>query len=471
MTQKKVIHWFRQDLRLLDNPAFSYAAQQGKIIPVYILDNYHGVEYTPGAASRLWLYHALHALNHTLEGKLLTYTGNPENILLNLIKQHNIKAVYWNRCYEPWQITRDKHIKTMLNAQGIEVRSFNSFLLWEPWDILNDKGLPYRVFTPFYQKSLLNAPEPRKPVLSIPKFMLVQDSLEKTDIDAHSLLPILRWDLPLIEHWQVSEQGAQARFAHFLADNLANYQKQRDFPAAQQVSRLSPYLHFGQISPNQLWHSALASRSDVNSEHFCRELAWREFSYHLLYYFPNLRYQNFQQKFDNFPWDSNPDKLRRWQRGQTGFPLIDAGMRELWKTGYMHNRVRMVVGSFLVKNLLLDWRYGERWFWDCLLDADLANNSVSWQWVAGCGADAVPYFRVFNPITQSEKFDPDGLYIRRFVPELEKLPTRYLFSPWNAPDSVLKASGVMLGKTYPYPIVDIKQTRQQALDIFAKLKK
>lgn len=469
MALNKVIHWFRQDLRLMDNPAFAYAAQQGEVLPVYILDTQHNTKHALGAASRCWLHHALHALNLSLDQKLLMQAGKPEEILLALIKQHNITAVFWNRCYEPWQIDRDEHIKKTLKAMGITVRSFNSFLLWEPWEVLSGKGTAYKVFTPFYQKGCLKTAEPRRPNVSRPEFSLVQSTETARKIDSLGLLPQIRWDIALTKHWNISEHAAQDNLTRFLSQSLACYRTQRDYPCAHHVSRLSPYLHFGQISPHQMWYSVEAYPADENSECFRRELAWREFSYHLLYYFPTLQHQNFQQKFDNFPWHDEPDILSRWQQGKTGIPIVDAGMRELWETGYMHNRVRMIVGSFLVKNLLIDWRHGERWFWDCLVDADLANNSASWQWVAGCGADAAPYFRVFNPVTQGQKFDPDGSYIRRFVPELKHVPNAYLFSPWEAPESVLNTSKIVLGKTYPHPIVDIKHTRQRALDIFAKL--
>ena len=269
---------------------------------------------------------------------------------------------------------------------------------------------------------------------------------------------------------QVGEQGAHDRFQQFLDEGLSNYKKGRDEPALNCVSGMSPHLHFGEVSPNQLWYAVRSMGESVNIEHFCSELAWREFSYQLLYHNPNLPTENLQKKFDHFPWQQNAGHLAAWQRGQTGIPMVDAGMRELWQTGYMHNRVRMIVGSFLVKNLRLSWHEGERWFWDTLLDADLANNSASWQWIAGCGADAAPYFRVFNPVTQGEKFDAQGEYIRRFIPELSKLPNKYLFAPWQAPAEILKQAGVVLGETYPQPIVDLKLSREAALEAFSTLK-
>ena len=272
-------------------------------------------------------------------------------------------------------------------------------------------------------------------------------------------------------HWHIGEDHAQDRLQEFVDHGLKDYKEGRNFPAQQNVSRLSPHLHFGEISPNQAWYAAKQKGKGQNMDHFLSELGWREFSYSLLYHFPKLPRKNLQAKFDKFPWRNDKRLLRRWQQGQTGYPIVDAGMRELWQTGYMHNRVRMIVGSFLVKNLLLHWHHGERWFWDCLVDADLANNSASWQWIAGCGADAAPYFRIFNPVTQGQKFDAAGEYTRHFVPELKDLPDKFLFNPWQAPPGVLNEAGVTLGKTYPEPVVDLKLSRERALQAFASLKK
>jgi deoxyribodipyrimidine photo-lyase len=284
-------------------------------------------------------------------------------------------------------------------------------------------------------------------------------------------LPSTKWDIKMKSFWNIGEVGANNRLTEFLNNGVKNYKKGRNIPSKPFVSRLSPHLHFGEISPNQAWYAAQKKGDDNNIDHFCSELGWREFSYTQLYFNPELPKKNLQSKFDLFPWDEDEKKLIAWQKGQTGIPMVDAGMRELWITGAMHNRVRMVVGSFLVKNLLLHWHHGERWFWDCLVDADLASNSASWQWIAGCGADAAPYFRIFNPVTQGQKFDPDGEYIRKYIPEISDLPNKYLFNPWEAPQEELDRAGVVIGKDYPKPIIDLKLSRQNALEAFKSLKK
>ena len=285
------------------------------------------------------------------------------------------------------------------------------------------------------------------------------------------LRPSPEWDQGLLEHWVPGEAGAEARLSEFLASGLTDYRVGRDYPAERSVSRLSPHLHHGEISPHQILERLQAFPTDDNHEHFVRELVWREFAYHLLYHFPELPHRNLQSKFDHFPWTDDAERLAAWQQGRTGYPIVDAGMRELWQTGSMHNRVRMIVASFLVKNLRLHWQHGLRWFWDCLVDADLASNSASWQWCAGSGADAAPYFRIFNPITQGQRFDPKGEYTKRFLPELAAMPSKYLFEPWNAPAAVLHEAGVILGENYPQPIVDVKASREAALEAFAEMKR
>ncbi len=464
-----VIHWFRQDLRLSDNPALVRAVARGKVLPIYILDDDSAGEHRMGGASRWWLHHSLAALNRSLNGHLNIYCGNAEIVLRDIIKRHQVKAVHWNRCYEPWRVQRDKHIKDTLRQDGVEVESSNGSLLWEPWEVCKGDGTPYRVFTPFYRNGCMNAPTPREPLAKPAQMALMRDAAAP-ELSALQLLPRIGWDKQMEPHWKMGESAAQDQLYRFLDEGIAQYKQGRNFPSKPYVSRLSPYLHFGEISPNQAWYAARARGDDENIGHFCSELGWREFAHHLLYQFPELPRKNLQAKFDAFPWRDDDAALKRWQRGMTGYPIVDAGMRELWQTGYMHNRVRMIVGSFLVKNLLLDWRHGERWFWDCLVDADLANNSASWQWIAGCGADAAPYFRVFNPIGQGQKFDADGAYTRRFVPELQHLPDKYLFCPWEAPEEVLAKAGVVLGKTYPAPMVDVARSRALALQAFATLK-
>ena len=337
--------------------------------------------------------------------------------------------------------------------------------------ILKSDGTPYKVFTPYYRNGCLSAPSPRDPISKPDKLKLFFDTANKNSIDRAGLLPAVKWYKQLEPHWNIGEKAAQKKLKKFTENSLYNYKKGRNFPALNSVSRLSPHLHFGEISPNQVWYAAKTNKDSDDLDHFLSELGWREFSYSLLFHFPELPRKNFQSKFNQFPWLENQDVLERWQRGQTGYPLVDAGMRELWQTGYMHNRIRMIVGSFLVKNLLQHWHHGEKWFWDCLVDADLANNSAGWQWIAGCGADAAPYFRIFNPITQGQKFDPSGEYTRQFLPELKNLPVKYLFNPWETPINVLEEAGVRLGEDYPNPIVDIKFSRERALKAFQSLKK
>lgn len=469
MQKDIAICWFRQDLRLSDHPALTAAAQHAYVLPIYILDDAHAGIHKMGKASRVWLHHALEMLQQSLQGHLSYYCGNPLIILNDLIARYDISAVYWNRCYEPWRIQRDHILKQLLTDQGIRVESYNGSLLWEPWTIKKTDGTPYKVFTPFYKKGCGNAQPPRIP-LPVPPLNCISDE-NAIPLEGLHLRPIQPWGSSMMQHWNVGEKNAHDRLAHFITESLPYYKDKRDYPAQSCTSRLSPYLHFGEISPHQVWHVIQNLTPDAHSEHFKSELAWREFSYHLLYHHPHLPTHNLQSKFDDFPWIEHKDNLAAWQRGETGIPMVDAGMRELWQTGYMHNRVRMIVGSFLVKNLRLHWHNGAQWFWDTLVDADLANNSASWQWIAGCGADAAPYFRIFNPVTQGQKFDPEGAYIRTFIPKLARLPLKYLFNPWTAPVFELQRAGVRLGYDYPYPIVDIQQSRQCALDAFKSLRR
>lgn len=472
MTTSTAIVWFRQDLRLGDNPALTEAVKSGAhIVPLYILDDENAGDFKMGAASRLWLHHSLKSLNNDLDGHLVLLKGDAFRVLTEFAQKVKADNVYWNRCYEPWRIKRDKVIKDTLSDLDIEARSFNGSLLWEPWEVVKKSdNLPYRVFTPFYTKGCMEAAEPRKP-LPKPHKIPYAPKQKGLSLDDLSLLPTKpRWDKKMIGYWEIGEAGATKALSKFLGQHLKDYKIGRDFPAQETTSRLSPHLHFGETSPNQIWHAAKEKGGGVNLETFLKELGWREFSYNLLYHFPTLPKKNFQPRFDSFPWDKNPKALHAWQKGQTGYPIVDAAMRELWETGYMHNRARMIVGSFLAKHLLLYWHDGEDWFWDTLFDADLANNSASWQWIAGSGADAAPYFRIFNPVTQGEKFDAEGNYVRRWVPELKKMPDKFLHHPWDAPEDVLEAAGVMLGKTYPKPIVDHAEARERALEAFGKTK-
>jgi deoxyribodipyrimidine photo-lyase len=463
-----VIYWFRRDLRLLDNPALSEAANAGPVIPIYILDKLQ-TNYTEGRASRWWQNQSLYSLNKQLNHRLLIFNGDPKEIILRLAKASDSKTVYWNRCYEPWQIELDSKIERILNEKNINVITRNGSLLWEPWRTLKKDGTPYKVFTPYFKKRCLSLPEPRKPIPK-PLNMILADIPSKTAIKGNFISPKeCSWENKIKKYWRIGEKAAINKLENFLKSGLSSYKEGRNYPSKKNISMLSPHLHFGEISPNTIWHRVRTSGQSEDSNHYLSELGWREFSYNLLYYFPQLPNKNLQTKFDRFPWRDNSEHLKKWQDGETGYPIIDAGMRELWETGFMHNRLRMIAGSFLVKNLLIHWHYGKEWFWNCLVDADLASNSASWQWVAGCGADAAPYFRIFNPIAQGQKFDPSGEYTRKFVPELRKLPNKYLFTPWEAPTELLADSGIKLGKDYPYPIVDLKNSRELALDAYSSI--
>lgn len=466
--------WFRQDLRLKDNPAFTQACKVGEVIPIYIRDESLSHNTAPGSASNWWLHHSLTALNASLEGALQIFSGNAGEVLKLICKHYGVNSVYWNRCYEPEVIARDSVIKTDLQSIGIQALSTNGSLLWEPMSVLKKDGTPYRVFTPYYKYGCSQVKEPRF-VVGKPKSVTLQNVAPIGDtIASLKLLPSKGWDSEFYTSWQPGEAGAGQRLQEFINNALSNYKEHRNVPSIEGTSKLSPSLHFGEISPNQVWYAikgATNTSNRANAEVFLSEIGWREFSYYLLFHFPNLITENFNSKFNGFKWLNEAPKFKAWKIGATGVPIIDAGMRELWRTGYMHNRVRMIVGSFLVKNLLIDWRKGERWFWDCLVDADQASNTASWQWVAGSGADAAPYFRVFNPVLQGEKFDATGEYVKRYCPELGNLASKYIHKPWEAPRDILAEAGVELGSDYPHPIVDLKVSRQRALERYAELKK
>lgn len=465
--------WFRQDLRVKDNPALNAGCDNGKIIPVYIHDTTLPKDRLPGSVTKWWLHHSLNSLNDRLNGHLHVFKGNPKDILLSLTEKYDIEDVYWNRCYEPWNVTRDKQIKQALKAAGKKGHSFNGSLLWEPWDVANQSGAPYKVFTPFYRKGCLASPPPRYPKAPPARITYADIAKAELTIDDLLLLPRIKWAEGIAKSWQPGEEGAANRLADFIDDAIHHYKTARDFPAVAGTSKLSPHLHFGEISPNQVWYAIKTAYGDSENKDidtFLSELGWREFAHHLIYHYPDFPDKNFNKKFDYFPWRKSSTDLKAWQQGKTGIPIVDAGMRELWHTGYMHNRVRMIVGSFLVKNLLIDWREGEAWFWDCLADADVANNSAGWQWIAGSGADAAPYFRVFNPVLQGEKFDKQGEYVRAWCPELKKLPNKYLHKPWDADDLTLRTSGVLLGRDYPNPLVNLKISRERALAAFNDIK-
>jgi deoxyribodipyrimidine photo-lyase len=465
--------WFRQDLRLSDNPAILAAAKRGApIIALYILDDITPGAWKIGGAARWWLHRSLAGLADTLaehDVLLILRRGKAETVLPAFIRETGAGAVFWNRCYEPFAVARDTALKAGLRDDGIAAESFNAALIAEPWTIKTQTGVPYKVFTPFW-RALRSTVTPEKPHKAPEHLPGVTEKFKSDRLDDWKLLPTKPdWAGGIDAAWTPGEAGAREQLENFLDDALRSYDMGRDLPGTKKVSRLSPYLHWGEISIRQVWNAA-ESRGGPDAEPYLRELAWREFSHHLLWQFPELPDAPFQPRFAEFPWRSAPCELRAWQQGLTGYPLVDAGMRELWQTGWMHNRVRMVAASFLVKHLLLPWRDGEAWFWDTLVDADLAANAMNWQWVAGSGADAAPYFRIFNPILQGEKFDADGAYTRKFVPELAGLPDRWLHKPWMAPPEVLRDAGVTLGKNYPRPIVDHDLARQRALAALSHLK-
>lgn len=459
--------WFRQDLRLLDNPAFITACNHHDIvIPLYIYDKKNSAL---GRAQQWWLHHSLQALATSLKQQfslhLILRQGNPLEIMTTLINQLSIDAVYWNRCYEPDAINRDMLIKSTLSKQGIVTTSFNGSLLNEPWTITNKAGDYFKVFTPYWKTCLQTIKPPL--VITVTNKPCALDIVSES-LDNWNLLPTNpNWAYQFKTYWQPGEVGAAQKLEQFIDHHLNNYKIRRDFPADNANSQLSPHLHFGEISPWTIWRAIHLATLDTSCDmpsvhHFLSELGWREFAYYLLYHVPTLAQQPFKKEFDAFPWQTNETALVAWQKGQTGYPIVDAGMRQLWTTGFMHNRVRMIVASFLTKDLFIDWRIGADWFLDTLVDADLANNSAGWQWVAGCGADAAPYFRIFNPTLQSEKFDPQGTYIRQWVPELCHLNTKQIHAPWSA--------GTLIKNNYPKPIVEHNQVRKKALEYYSQLK-
>ncbi|MCX7303057.1 MAG: deoxyribodipyrimidine photo-lyase [Hyphomicrobiales bacterium] len=457
---------FRNDLRVADNKALAAAAQTGRpVITLFILDESGRGARPAGSASRWWLHHSLAALTRSLEAlgsRLVLKRGATADIVAEAIRTTGADTVFWNRRYAPAHISIDGALKSRLRSEGLVAESFDGFLLHEPSRVATQSGDFYKVFTPFYKRLSADG-EPRDPVdapraLKTNAVRLPSDTLEALD-----LLPKAPdWSGGIAQRWQPGERGAMDRLAAFVDQGLGGYSGNRDKPGCDGTSGLSPHLAHGEITPFQIM-AALRQKSSRDAEKFRAELAWREFSYHLLFHRPNLHRESFRPEFEDFAWRNEAKALKAWQRGQTGYPIVDAGMRELWQTGWMHNRVRMIAASFLVKDLLIDWRKGEEWFWDTLVDADAASNPASWQWVAGSGADAAPYFRIFNPTLQGEKFDPDGQYVRRYLPELAALPDRYIHRPWEAPQSMLRDSGVTPGADYPLPVVDHAEARNRAM--------
>ena len=456
-----VVVWFRRDLRTADNPALFHASETGRpVVALYIRESDH--PYPQGGAADWWLHYSLESLQDSLGIPLIIRRGKAVDIVPDVVRATGASALYINRRYTPRGHEIDKAVT---DALDIEVHDYKSFLLVEPWDVKTGDGTFYKVFTPFWRKAreeaLGDVGEPL-PAAKPKRFRGNVESLTLADLD---LLPTKPdWGSKMRQYWNIGERGAMDRLQEFVDDDIDRYADYRDRPDLAITSRLSPHLAHGEISPRQCW--AEVEGSDKKADKFLSELGWREFSYNVLYHFPDLKTENYNEDFDNLEWETGKADLRAWQKGQTGYPFVDAGMRQLWETGWMHNRLRLVTASFLVKHLLHDWREGEEWFWDCLVGGDVANNAQNWQWVAGTGFDAAPFFRIFNPITQGEKFDPDGDFIRKWVPELKDLPNKYLHHPWTAPEEVLADANVILGKTYPHPIVEHKPARERALKAY-----
>ena len=477
---KPSIHWFRLDLRLADNPALRAAIEHGgTVVPAFIWSPEEEAPWSPGGASNWWLHQSLAALDAQLRAagsRLVIRRGPTLDALRGLAKETNADAVFWNRRYEPAAIARDRKVKEALTSDGLVAESFNAALLHEPWTIQNQSKKPFQVFTPFW-KHCLAKPDPAEP-LPAPKNILSPSKWPKSlALDELELEPKINWTDGLRAAWQPGEACATASLHRFLSKAFDDYSDQRNRPDVTGTSRLSPHLHFGEISPRQVWYGLkrMASKRGLPIERwrasqFLAEIGWREFAHHLLFHFPHTPAEPLRADFKKFPWRKDAAWLRAWQKGLTGYPIVDAGMRELWATGWMHNRVRMIVASFLVKDLLISWQEGARWFWDTLVDADLPQNTLGWQWTAGCGADAAPYFRVFNPTSQSEKFDPRGQYVRKWCPELAKLPDKWLHQPHTSPAETLRAAEVELGHNYPTPVISHAIAREAALEAFARIK-
>lgn len=465
--------WFRDDLRVSDHPALHAAATSGApLVLLYVLDDSGTAGRRLGAASRWWLHRSLAALEASLEkrdARLVLRTGPAEEVVPAVLREAGARDLYLNRRYAVGERRQDEAVRRSAERLGVAVHDFTAALLHEPGDVLTGDGERFAVFTPFF-RALTRLGGPRSPHPAPSRLSGVAVPVRTERLEDLRLLPSPDWAAGLRETWTPGEKGAHRRLDEFVHERLPRYADERDLPAADATSRLSPHLRFGELSPYQVWHRARgAEASAATKEKFLTELGWREFDYDLLSTQEHLHTENVHSGFDRFPWaDPDDARIRAWQQGRTGFPLVDAGMRELWQTGWMHNRVRMVTASFLVKNLRLDWRVGERWFWDTLVDADPANNAAQWQWVAGSGADAAPFFRIFNPVTQATKFDPDGEYIRRWVPELRGRTGKALHEPWTVDEGLLADTGA---GPYPAPIVDLRRSRLEALDAFERMRR
>ncbi|PFA61732.1 deoxyribodipyrimidine photolyase [Bacillus sp. AFS015802] len=467
--EKSVIVLIREDFRIDDHPALYAACREGKVIPLYILDEKTS-SYPAGEAKKWWLHRNIEAFQCTLQsinGRLWLDKGKVEEVLPEWVEKTNASAVYWNRVYDPEIYERDRIMAESLSSQGIEVKTFEGTLLLPPWKIKKDDETPYKVYSAFYRslrKEEIPSPLPSLRHLEVPQLKEVGMFLEDL-----ALLPPIPWYHIMESIWDPGEEAAFKRMKSFIKKSLHDYAEGRDFPCAGHYSTLSPYLALGVISVRRIFHT-LIEMENKPVEPFIKQLIWREFSYAVLLHYPDSTSRPLNEKFEDFHWQTDEDGWEKWKQGKTGYPIVDAGMRELWATGFMHNRVRMIVASFLTKHLLIPWQKGAEWFLDTLIDADLANNTMGWQWVAGSGFDAAPYFRIFNPTLQSEKFDEDGAYIRMWVPELSQLPNRYIHKPSDAPGEILKKANVHLGVDYPYPIIDHKAARRRALEQYEEIK-
>jgi deoxyribodipyrimidine photo-lyase len=472
MTSTAIV-WFRNDLRLTDNPALHAAIEAGhKILPVYVLDDEAPGDWKMGGASRWWLHHSLESLSKDLQAKgahLVLRRGVAAKLIPALAAETGAAEVHAARSYEPAMRETDKAVDGALKAAAIPFKRHLSMSLFPPEKIKTKTGGVYGVYTPF-SKACFEAGV-SEDFCAAPKKIAGVTGVRGDRLADWALLPTKPdWAGGLREAWQPGEAGAKKLLDVFLAKHIKTYDEMRNLPGVAGTSRLSPHVHFGEISPRAVFQAAQQAGSGKGVQTFLKELLWREFAIYLLWYNPTLPDEPMRAEFSKFPWSKNYSALKAWQDGKTGYPIVDAGMRELWQTGWMHNRVRMITASFLIKHLLIPWQAGEAWFWDCLAEADLAANAASWQWVAGCGADAAPYFRIFNPVLQGKKFDPEGDYVRRFVPELAQLPAGYIHEPWTAPEIVLTNARVALGDTYPQPIIDLMQGRDRALAAYEKIK-
>lgn len=462
-----IIVWHRNDLRLEDHPALFVACQGGsKVLPLFIVSKEIACL---GAASKWWLQMSLHSLNKEYKkrgGGLVIREGEPFAVISSLLKEGKIEELYFHHSFTPEGRKEEEAMIKGCKKKGINITVFNGNYLVKPKEILSGLGKPYTVFAPFFKA--LERLYDHKPSLPSPSSISFARGIKGEKIEDLPLLPKKGWYVGIAKFWQPGREGALSRLKCFCEEGIAGYKKERDFPGNTGTSLLSPHLHFGEISPREIWEGAYKSRG-AGKESYLRQIGWREFASQFLYHFPKVAKKNWKPSFNSFPWKGKLSELKKWQKGETGYPIVDAGMRQLWETGWMHNRVRMIVASFLVKDLMIDWRKGAAWFWDTLVDADLANNILGWQWVAGSGPDAAPFFRIFNPVLQGEKFDPQGEYVRKYVPELGKLPLKWLHRPWEAPSDILEKAKIELGKGYPMRLVDHQKAREKTLKSYAKI--